>query len=63
MANFFFFIRYMHDHTKTDDSSGVDSLDMPIPSSSGGRTRRTGLLTVTERPPGKSNTSMSIHIN
>lgn len=36
-----------------DDTSVADSLEMPVPSTSGGRTRRTGLLTVMERPPGE----------
>lgn len=46
----------MHDRgcSKSDDNSVVDPLEMPIPSTSGGRTRRTGLLTVMERPPGKN---------
>lgn len=60
--------RYMHGrgcskrHTVgcTDDLSPngpVDSLEVPLPhspapSTSSGRTRRTGLLTVMERPPG-----------
>lgn len=48
--------RYMHDRvcSKPDENSSTDPLEMPIPSSSGGRTRRTGLLTVMERPPGKN---------
>lgn len=51
-----YFFRYMHGRpcSKSDDNSTVDSLEMPIPSSSVGRTRRTGLLTVMERPPGKN---------
>lgn len=35
--------------------SNVDSLDVPLahsPAPAGGRTRRSGLLTVMERPPG-----------
>lgn len=39
---------------KTEENGGVDPLEMPVPTTSGGRTRRTGLLTVMERPPGKS---------
>lgn len=42
----------MHGRTKTDEQGTVESLEMPVPSTSGGRTRRTGLLTVMERPPG-----------
>lgn len=58
--------RYMHGRgcTKrntvgcTDDLPAVvsDPLDVPLahsPAPSSGRTRRTGLLTVTERPPGE----------
>lgn len=44
--------RYMHGRNKTDEQGNVESLEMPVPSTSGGRTRRTGLLTVMERPPG-----------
>lgn len=39
--------------TKTEENGAVDSLEMPVPTASGGRTRRTGLLTVMERPPGE----------
>lgn len=39
--------------SKTEENGAVDSLEMPVPTASGGRTRRTGLLTVMERPPGK----------
>lgn len=38
---------------KPEENGAVDSLEMPVPTASGGRTRRTGLLTVMERPPGK----------
>lgn len=38
--------------TKAEENGAVDSLEMPVPTTSGGRTRRTGLLTVMERPPG-----------
>ncbi|XP_031619529.1 serine/threonine-protein kinase SIK3 homolog isoform X2 [Contarinia nasturtii] len=39
---------------KTEENGAVDSLEMPAPTTSGGRTRRTGLLTVMERnPPGR----------
>lgn len=40
--------------SKTEENGAVDSLEMPVPTTSGGRTRRTGLLTVMERPPGKT---------
>ncbi|XP_055309782.1 uncharacterized protein LOC129573368 isoform X2 [Sitodiplosis mosellana] len=45
--------RYMHGRmcSKTEENGAVDSLEMPVPTTSGGRTRRTGLLTVMERPP------------
>lgn len=53
---FHYLCRYMHGRAcsnKLPDESGpVDPLEMPVPSTSGGRTRRTGLLTVMERPPG-----------
>lgn len=39
---------------KPEENGAVDSLEMPVPTASGGRTRRTGLLTVMERPPGKN---------
>lgn len=39
--------------TTTEENGAVDSLEMPVPTASGGRTRRTGLLTVMERPPGE----------
>lgn len=38
--------------SKADENSTVDSLEMPVSTATGGRTRRTGLLTVMERPPG-----------
>lgn len=38
--------------TKAEENGAVDSMEMPVPTTSGGRTRRTGLLTVMERPPG-----------
>lgn len=41
---------------KPEENGAVDSLEMPVPTASGGRTRRTGLLTVMERPPGKKKT-------
>lgn len=49
-----FSYRFMHGRlTKTEENGAVDSLEMPVPTASGGRTRRTGLLTVMERPPGE----------
>lgn len=46
--------------SKTEENGAVDSLEMPVPTTSGGRTRRTGLLTVMERPPGKRKFSLAI---
>lgn len=40
--------------SKAEENGVVDSLEMPVPTTSGGRTRRTGLLTVMERPPGNA---------
>lgn len=47
-------VRFMHGRlTKAEENGAVDSLEMPVPTAAGGRTRRTGLLTVMERPPGE----------
>lgn len=42
---------------KSEENGAVDSMEIPVPTASGGRTRRTGLLTVMERPPGKEDTA------
>lgn len=47
---------------KPEENGAVDSLEMPVPTASGGRTRRTGLLTVMERPPGKKKTTTQYRI-
>lgn len=54
----FFFFRYMHgrkgDELAASPNANENSMEpsIPAPSTSGSRTRRTGLLTVMERPPG-----------